>query len=160
MSAWTSSVVYTIFVFVNSLCGSVTRAGKSPIKSEIIAKQRPLDLFPLIEIPDCTQQLAEELLEILQLLQNLKNVYSSFEDNIWGADLANMQLRNKYYREFRFLLCIIDIFSKYVWVVPLKNNTITITNAFQKVLDESNHKSDKTWVNNINWGNKDKIKKK
>ena len=44
-----------------------------------------------------------------------------FKDNIWGADLADIQLISKFNRRFRFLLCIIDIFSKYAWVVPLKD---------------------------------------
>ena len=37
----------------------------------------------------------------------------------------------------RFLLCVVDIFSKYTWVVHLKGiKGITITNAFQKILDK------------------------
>ena len=48
-------------------------------------------------------------------------VYSGFNDNIWGADLADMQLISKFNKGFRFLLCVIDIFSKYAWVVPLKD---------------------------------------
>ena len=43
-------------------------------------------------------------------------MYSSFRDNIWGADLANMQLLSKYNKGYKFLLCIIDIYSKYAWV--------------------------------------------
>ena len=42
-----------------------------------------------------------------------RKVYSGFKDNIWGADLADMQLISKFNKEFRFLLCVIDIFSKY-----------------------------------------------
>ena len=46
-----------------------------------------------------------------------------------------MQLINKFNKGFRFLLCVIDIFSKYAWVVPLKDKKgITITNRFQKIL--------------------------
>ena len=56
-----------------------------------------------------------------------------------GADLADMQLISMFNKGFRFLLCVIDIFSKYAWVVPLKDKkSITITNAFQKILDGSN----------------------
>ena len=50
-----------------------------------------------------------------------KKVYSSFRDNIWGADLADVQLLSKFNKGFRFLLCVIDIFSKYAWVIPLKD---------------------------------------
>ena len=59
-----------------------------------------------------------------------------------GADLANVQLISKLNKGTRFLLCVIDIFSKYAWVIPLKNKN-GITNAFQKILDESNHKPNK-----------------
>ena len=58
-----------------------------------------------------------------------------------------MQLISKFNKRFRFLLCVIDIFSKYAWVVPLKDKKgITITNAFQKILKESNRKPNKIWV--------------
>ena len=45
------------------------------------------------------------------------------------------------------ILCVINIFSKYAWVVPAKNRkSIKIINAFQKILDESNRKRNKIWV--------------
>ena len=65
---------------------------------------------------------------------NKRTVYSRFKDNIWGADLADTQLTSKFNKRFRFLVCVIDIFSKYAWVVPLKDKKgITITHAFQKI---------------------------
>ena len=58
-----------------------------------------------------------------------------------------MQLISKFNKGFRFLLCVIETYSKYAWVIPLKDKKgITITNAFQKILDESNHKPKKIWV--------------
>ena len=58
-----------------------------------------------------------------------------------------MQLINKFNKGFRFLLCVIDIYSKYTWVIPLKDKKrITITHAFQNILDESNPKPNKTWA--------------
>ena len=49
-----------------------------------------------------------------------------------------MQLINRFNKEFRFLLCVIDIYNKHAWVIPLKDKKeITITNTFQKILDES-----------------------
>ena len=46
-----------------------------------------------------------------------------------------------------FLLCIVGIFSIYAWVIPLKDKKgITITNDFQNILNESNHKPNKIWV--------------
>ena len=64
-----------------------------------------------------------------------------------GADLADMQLISKFNKGFRYLLCVIDIFSKYAWVVPLKDKEgISITNVFQKILDKSERKPNKIWV--------------
>ena len=61
-----------------------------------------------------------------------------------GADLADMQLISKCDKGFRFLLCVIDIYSKYDWVIYLKDKKgITITNAFQKNFKESNRKPNK-----------------
>ena len=74
-------------------------------------------------------------------------MYSSFKDNIWGVDLADMQLISKYNKGIRYLLCAIDLFSKYAFVVPLKDKKgTTITNAFQSILDKSKRKPNKIWV--------------
>ena len=62
-----------------------------------------------------------------------------------------MQLISKYNKGIRFLLGVIDIFSKYAWIIPLKDKKgITITNAFKKILDESNRKPNKIWVDKSN----------
>ena len=66
-------------------------------------------------------QLAEELHKPIIKKSKKRKVFSSFRDNIWGADLAEMQLLSKFNKGFRFLLCVVDIFSKYAWVVPLKD---------------------------------------
>ena len=66
-------------------------------------------------------QLAEELHK--PIIKNFKRrkVYSSFKDNIWGVDLADMQLISKYNKGIRYILCVIDLFRRYAWVIPLKN---------------------------------------
>ena len=64
-----------------------------------------------------------------------------------GADLAGIQLISKFNKGFRFLLCVIDIFGKYAWVVPLKDKkSISIVSAFLKILDKSRRKPNKIWV--------------
>ena len=74
-------------------------------------------------------------------------MYSSFKDNIWGIDLAGMQLISKYNKGIRYLLCAIDLFSKYAFVVPIKDKKgTTIANAFQSILNNSKRKSNKFWV--------------
>ena len=92
-------------------------------------------------------QIAEELHKPIIRKFKKRKLYSGFKDNIWGADLADMQLISKFNKGFRFLLCVIDIFSKYAWVVPLKDKKgISIVNAFQKILDSLNRKPNKVWV--------------
>ena len=74
-------------------------------------------------------------------------MHSSFKDNIWGADLADMQLLSKFNKGFRFLLCLIDIFSKYAWVVSLNDKKgVSIVNSFQIILKKSNRNPNKIWV--------------
>ena len=71
-----------------------------------------------------------------------------------------MQLISKFNKGFRFLLCVIDIFSKYAWVVPLKDKKgISIVNAFQKMLDKSERKSNKIWVDKGNEFDNNSFKK-
>ena len=67
------------------------------------------------------------------LLENFKKgkVYSAFKDNIWVADLADVQLISKFNKGFKFLLCVSDTYSKYARVVPLKDKKgVSIVNAF------------------------------
>ena len=90
------------------------------------------------------KELVEELHEPIIRNSKKRKVYSSFIENIWGADLANMQLISKFNKGIGFLVWFIDIFSKYAWVISLKRKKcIAITNTFQKILNESNCKPNK-----------------
>ena len=95
------------------------------------------------------QQLANELHKpIIRKSKRQKKVYSLFKDNIWGIDFANMQLISKCNKGLMYLLCAIDLFSKYAWAFPLKDKKgVTIGHAFQNILDSSNRKANKIWVN-------------
>ena len=93
------------------------------------------------------QQLGEELHKPIIKKFEKRKVHAAFKDNIWGADLADMQLLSRYNKGIRFLLCVIDIFSKYAWVVLLKDKKgISIFKAFQSILKQSNRKPNKIWV--------------
>ena len=93
------------------------------------------------------QQLAEELHKPIIKKFEKRKVHTAFKDNIWGTDLADMQLLSKYNKGIRFLLCVIDIFSKYAWVVPLKDKKgVSIATAFQIILKQSNRKPNKIWL--------------
>ena len=97
---------------------------------------------------EVANELANELHKPITRKFEKRRVYLTFKDNIWGADLADMQLLSKYNKGIRFLLCVIDIFSKYAWVVPLKDKkVISIVKAFQSILKQSNsRKPNKIWV--------------
>ena len=91
-------------------------------------------------------QLANELHR--QIIRKFKKgkVYSPFRDNIWGVDLADMQSLSKYNKGIKYLLCTIDFFSKYAWVVPLKDKRrISIVNAFQNIISKG-RRPNKIWV--------------
>ena len=70
-----------------------------------------------------------------------------FKDHIWGADLADMQVISNFNKGFRLLSCVMDIFSKYAWDVPLKDKKgVSIVDAFEKMLGDSKRKPNKIWV--------------
>ena len=91
-------------------------------------------------------QLANELHKPIIKKSKKRKVYSSFRDNIWGLDLADMISLGKYNKGIKYLLCAIDLFSKYAWVIPLKDKKGTsIVNAFQKIISKG-RKPNKIWV--------------
>ena len=78
---------------------------------------------------------------------NKRKVYSKFKDNIWGIDLADTQSLSRKYKGIKYLLCAIDLYSKYALVIPLKDKKgISIVNAFNKTIKQSNRKPNKIWV--------------
>ena len=91
--------------------------------------------------------LAHELHKPVIKKFNKRKVYSQFKDNIWGVDLADMQSLSRKNKGIKYLLCAIDLYSKYAFVIPLKNKKgISITNAFDKIIKQSKRKPNKIWV--------------
>ena len=84
------------------------------------------------------QQLANELHKSVLTKFKRHKVYSDFKDNMWGADLADMQLISKYNRGFRFISCVIYLYSKYAQTVPLKDKKgATVFNAFKSISNKN-----------------------
>ena len=130
-----ASMVYKFFD------SKVSGSGAKHVTAESSAKHVNTKLIPQNE------QLADELHQPIIKKFEKRKVYSTFKDNICGADLADMQLLSKYNKGIWFLLCVIDIFSKYAWVVPLKDKKgISIVKAFRIILKQSNRKPNKIWV--------------
>ena len=91
--------------------------------------------------------LADELYKPIIRKFNKRKVYSQFKDNIWGVDLADMQSLSRKNKGIKYLLCAIDLYSKYAFVIPLKDKKgIRIVNAFNKIIKQSNRKPNKIWV--------------
>ena len=107
-------MLYKLFDKKFALLADKSASGSS-IKNENISKKK----------------LAKELQKTIIRNFKKKKLHSSFINNLGGADLADMQFINKFDKGIWFLLRVIDIFSKYAWVIPLKDKKeITITNAF------------------------------
>ena len=99
------------------------------------------------KLKDSSSILADELHKPVIKKFNKRKVYSQFKDNTWGVDLADMQSLSKKHKGIKYLLCAIDLYSKYVFVVPLKDKKgISVTNGFNKIIKQSETKPNKIWV--------------
>ena len=88
--------------------------------------------------------LADELHKPIIRKFNKRKIYSQFKDNIWGVDLVDMQSLSRKNKGIKYLLCAIDLCSKYAFVIPLKDKQgISIVNAFNKIIKQSNRKPNK-----------------
>ena len=133
--------------FTYSSCGPFTKNIENVKK---ISSNRRFKIGSGIQNENISNnQLAEELHKPTIRKFDKRNIHLPFIDNIWCSDLTDMQLISKFNKGFRFLLYVIDIYSKYAWVIPfpLKDKKgITIINAFQKIWEKPNHKPNKIWV--------------
>ena len=117
-----ASMVYIFFDKKTKGSGVITLANKSAIKT----------------IPQ-NEQFSEELHKPIIRKFTKRKVYLAFKDNICGADLADMQLISKYNKGNKYLLCIIDLYTKYAWILPLKDRKgVSIVNALHSILKKSN----------------------
>ena len=91
--------------------------------------------------------LADELHKPIINKFDKRKVYSQFKDNIWGVDLEDMQSLSRKNKGIKYLLCAMDLYSKYAFVIPLKDKKgFSIVNAFNKIIKQSERKPNKIWV--------------
>ena len=96
------------------------------------------------------EQLAEELHKPVIKKFKRRKIYEKFKDNIWAADLAEMRLLSSKNKNVKYLLCVIDVFSKHASVKPLKDKkSKTVLNAFIEIVNESNCKPNKLQKRNL-----------
>ena len=131
-----ASMVYKFFDSKVSPLDKNTMSGKGNAKHSSLERTK-----------EANKILAEELYKPVIKKFNKRKVYSQFKDNICGVDLADMQSLSKKNKGIKYLLCVIDLYSKYAFVVPLKDKKqISIVNAFNKIIKQSNRKPNKIWV--------------
>ena len=93
------------------------------------------------------EQLAEELNKPAIKKLKRRKVYARFKGNIWSADLIEMESLPTLNKSVKYLLCVIDVFTKYAWVKPLKGKKCKrVLNAFIEIVNESNCKLNKLWA--------------
>ena len=91
--------------------------------------------------------LADELHKPIIKKISKRKVYSQFKDNIWGVDLADLQSLSRKNKGIKYLFCAIDLYSKYAFVIPLKDKKgISIVNAFNKIIKQFGKIPNKIWV--------------
>ena len=96
---------------------------------------------------DWSQQLAEELHKPITRNFRKRRVISYGVDKIWAADLVEMQKYSKWNKGVKYLLMIIDVFSKYGWILPLKDKkTESVSLAFDEIFKNSKRKPEKLWT--------------
>ena len=92
-------------------------------------------------------KLADELHKPVIEKFDRRKVYSLYQDNIWGIDLADTKLLSRQNKGIKYLLCVIDLFGKYAFVVPLKDkNGSSIVKGFEKIISELDRQPNKIWV--------------
>ena len=134
--------------YVNPIYDGYQRGLASMVYKFFDSKVAPLDKKPMSGKGIKNNKfLAKELHKPVIKKFNKRKVYSKFKDNIWGVDLADMRLLSKQNKSIKYLLCAIGLFSKYAFVVPLKDKKgIIIINAFNKIIKNSNRKPNKICV--------------
>ena len=83
---------------------------------------------------DWAQQLAEELHKPIRRKFTKRRVFAKGVDEIWAADLVEMQTFSEWNKGIKYLLMVIDVFSKFGWIEPLQNKKgETVASAFKKI---------------------------
>ena len=96
---------------------------------------------------DWSQQLAEELHKPITRNFRKRRIISYGVDKIWAADLVEIQKYSKWNKGIKYLLMIIDVFSKHGWIEPLKDKkTESVSLAFDKIFKKNKRKPEKLWT--------------
>ena len=95
----------------------------------------------------CKRKLAQELHKPVTKKFKRRKVCARFTDNFWVADLAEMKSLSSKNKNAKYFLCVINFFTKYAWVTPVKDKKgKTVFNTFIEIVNQSNRKPNKSWV--------------
>ena len=84
------------------------------------------------------EELADELHKSVRRKFQRRQVISYEVDDVWSCDLVEMQEWSKENKGYRYMLNVVDVFSKYAWSIPMKDKTAIITlNAFKQIVENS-----------------------
>ena len=92
------------------------------------------------------EQLAEELHKPVIKKFKRSKVSARFKGNIWAVDLAEIESLSSKNKNVKYLLCVTDLFTRYEWVKPLRSKAKTVLDAFIEIVNKSNYKPKKLWV--------------
>ena len=96
---------------------------------------------------DWSQQLANELHKPITKNFSKRKLISNGIDKIWAADLVEMQKFSKWNKGIKYLLMVIDVFSKYGWIKPLKNKkTESVSKSFDEIFEKSKREPQMLWT--------------
>jgi hypothetical protein len=74
-------------------------------------------------------------------------VIANYRDNIWGADIVDFSDYEQFNYGYKYILCVIDVFSKFAWCVPLQDKSSqTVLKAFKEIIRTSKRKPEHLWV--------------
>ena len=119
-----ASIFYEFFdKNISGGAATLTRSGTLATRNKSAIKNETLH----------NKELAEQVHNQIIRKFEKRKVHSPFIDNICGADLADMQLISKFNEGFKFLLCVIDIYSKYPWVVTKIKKALQLLMLFKKL---------------------------
>ena len=94
-----------------------------------------------------SNELADELHKPIRRKFQKRKVFAKTIDDIWSADLIEMIPLAKFNKGYKYLLMIIDVFSKYGWIIPVKTKTgAAVSAAFQEVFKTAGRVPSKLWV--------------
>ena len=94
-----------------------------------------------------SNELANELHKPIRRKFPKRRVFAKTVDDIWAADLVEMNTLSKFNKGYKYLLTVIDVFSKYGWIVPIKNKTgVNVASALKLIFEKDGRKPTRLWT--------------